>query len=289
MPHDHSSRPAHLHSFTALVKREVLEHRGAMIYFPVIIAATLIAIMFLASSSDFIHPMQIGTDFIEDDLLKILAKFIMSIFSVFSLLACLIIPLMLVSSLYSERQDRSILFWKSMPVSDMQTVLAKLLGLSIGSIAIANILAIIVSLALILRALIPMGQSDIFVPALMSFGQVLLVINSKFLLYLLYALPVYAWLLLASALSSTSPLILGIAVPVAVGAIIHYLLDWSYLKQFFMRLLGFWSIADYPSNPSNVNWAKFWHSFLEKDLWIGLLIALAFFFAAVLVRKNRSI
>src|SRR3546814_13401578 len=45
-------------------------------------------------------------------------------------------------ALYDERKDRSVLFWKSLPVSDAQTVLSK-----VGSaVVVAPVLAVIASL-----------------------------------------------------------------------------------------------------------------------------------------------
>jgi len=43
-----------------------------------------------------------------------------------SLFACIVVFFYLIDCLFTERRDRSILFWKSLPLSDTQTVLSKL-------------------------------------------------------------------------------------------------------------------------------------------------------------------
>ena len=46
-------------------------------------------------------------------------------------------------SLYDERKDRSVLFWKSLPVSDRDTVLSK----ALSALVVAPTLAIAVGIA----------------------------------------------------------------------------------------------------------------------------------------------
>src|SRR3546814_12295425 len=49
-------------------------------------------------------------------------------------------------ALYDERKDRSVLFWKSLPVSDAQTVLSKVAS----AVVVAPVLAVIASLVVMI-------------------------------------------------------------------------------------------------------------------------------------------
>ncbi|GAE49902.1 membrane protein [Xanthomonas arboricola pv. pruni str. MAFF 311562] len=51
-------------------------------------------------------------------------------------------------SLYDDRRDRSVLFWKSLPVSDVQTVLSKAAWALLLAPLIAIVIGVLVGLAL---------------------------------------------------------------------------------------------------------------------------------------------
>lgn len=125
-----------------------------------------------------------------------------------------------VDALYAERRDRSVLLWKSLPVSDVMTVLAKicvpvlLLPLTIW------VITVVVHLAMMLissAVLIANGQS-----ATIVWAQVRLVSNSLSLgyhlvaLHGLFAAPLYGWLLLMSAWAPRAPFIWAFLPPVGM-------------------------------------------------------------------------
>ena len=58
----------------------------------------------------------------------------------------------LLDALHGERKDRSVLFWKSMPVSDTTTVLSKLFTALVVSGAIVIVVTIVTQLAVLLLA-----------------------------------------------------------------------------------------------------------------------------------------
>src|SRR5437588_649033 len=106
-------------------------------------------------------------------------------------------------ALYGERRDRSILFWKSLPVSDLITVLSKL---SIP-IVILPLLSFAISLVtqflmLVLSSVILAG-SGVNIAALwtgVSFFRVSGVLLYHLLtVHGLYYAPIYGWLLMVSA------------------------------------------------------------------------------------------
>ena len=121
----------------------------------------------------------------------------------------------LLGTLFNDRKDRSILFWRSMPVSEWEEVLTKL-GVAL---VVAPLIFITISL---LTQLMVVGMSMLLVwrmemdPFQMVLGNIdfstLLVdqIGGWILTALLIA-PAYAWLLLASAAARRSPFMLTVA------------------------------------------------------------------------------
>jgi ABC-2 type transport system permease protein len=113
-------------------------------------------------------------------------------------------------ALYGERRDRSILFWKSLPVSDLVTVLAKaavpLVVLPVVALALSWIVVAVLtfagSLALLGRgaSAAPLWSAErLFeAPAIMAYGLAA---------HALWFAPIYAWLLLVSAWARRLPLL----------------------------------------------------------------------------------
>ena len=123
-------------------------------------------------------------------------------------------PLM---TLYNERKDRSILFWKSMPVSDFTTIMVKLACVTLVVPAIYFACVVFVHLSGLLvasisaqRASVPVWDT-LWAPShLMSLwfnGAGYLLMNS------IWFLPMYAWLFLVSAWARTVPLAWAAVVP----------------------------------------------------------------------------
>ncbi len=122
----------------ALVKREFWENKGAFRTTPLVIGGIYIVLclMFIITFSHFDNEFQ---------SLKELARFIarqdvvlrseimyaitISIIpSLFTLVLAFVVFFYLLGSLFDDRKDRSILFWKSLPASDTLTMASKLLS-----------------------------------------------------------------------------------------------------------------------------------------------------------------
>ena len=126
-----------------------------------------------------------------------------------------------VDALYGERRDRSVLLWKSLPVSDLETVLAKLcipvlvLPLICWALTVAlHVLMLLTSTAILAAH----GQGSALL-----WAQARLLPDTIGLLYHLVALhglavaPIYAWMLLVSAWAPRAPLAWAILPPAAIG------------------------------------------------------------------------
>ena len=194
-------------------------------------------------------------------------------------------------ALHGERRDRSILFWKSLPVSDVMTVLSKtsipLLILPVVTFLITVALQcvmLLVSGAVLLAG----GQS------LAKLGHLSLGMRWIILLYHLvvghglYYAPFYGWFLLVSAWARRGAFLWAVLPPMALGVLEKILFNTSHFASLVESRLGLGGqmssskatgvsamILDVPalSNPG---------------LWIGLLLTALFLFAAVQLRRRQG-
>lgn len=127
-------------------------------------------------------------------------------------------------ALYDDRKDRSILFWKSLPVSDLATVLSK----AVTALLVAPLLAIAASmvsmlgfLGLVCLAVMWLGGDPVsLVLAPASPLAVAGTLIGAVPVYALWALPTIGWLLLCSAVLPRVPFLLALLVPVLSGALL---------------------------------------------------------------------
>ncbi|PCJ37298.1 MAG: hypothetical protein COA93_00355 [Alphaproteobacteria bacterium] len=203
-------------------------------------------------------------------------------------------------SLYDERKDNSILFWKSMPVSDLQTVLAKLLNvmLVIPFVAIGFTFIFQIFL-LIVGSFSTLGTDYSAWDLLWSSSNLPLLVFSEvtyMVMYSLWALPVFAWFMLVSVIAKRSPLLLA-TIPVALVILFETLFFHSeYLARFIgMRLTGAHILQT--DNGFGQNFAILGintpleniQSAAKPEFWIGLGIAAALLYATILLRKRNSL
>lgn len=129
----------------------------------------------------------------------------------------------LLNTLYDDRRDRSILFWKSMPVSDAMTVLSKLVtGLWLVPLVYLSGVALLQLVGMLMLSLATMGTEismweTIWAPA--SIFSTWIQYLGILLFYSLWALPFFAWLIAVSAYAKSVPLVWAMGVPVALTII----------------------------------------------------------------------
>jgi ABC-2 type transport system permease protein len=209
-------------------------------------------------------------------------------------------------ALHGERRDRSILFWKSLPVSDLATVLSKasiplvlvpLISFVAAIIAQMAIFAIVLIVFPLLAAKgnlvwngVPVDSSTwhmIF--SGVPIGTLTLGMLYGLLATALWHAPIYAWLLLVGGWAKRMAFVWAVA-PVA-GLMIaeRIIFGTSRLESMFQnRLIGMVSIAF--GNMVNIRLPALTPGRFLTDpgLWIGLLVAALFLGAAVLLRRYRQ-
>ncbi|MCU0881828.1 MAG: hypothetical protein MUF14_04065 [Hyphomonadaceae bacterium] len=221
-----------------------------------------------------------------------------------ALLAMITLPFAMSSTLYEERKDRSILFWKSMPVSDLTAVGSRMISLPLGTLFWAFVAGFTLHVLLFLVGLtIVVGNG--FLPGLSlgmigALGQVWLVIGLAALIYLLWALPVYAWFLLVSAAAPKAPFIIAVA-PFVLIPLFGVLIDLpsGIMSDPLYRLIGAYVVAPLDRMDDVLDQGvmeeltallgALAQSFADWQLWAGVAVAAALVFAASEVRRRRTL
>jgi ABC-2 type transport system permease protein len=196
-------------------------------------------------------------------------------------------------ALHSERRDRSILFWKSLPVSDLTTVLSKasipLVVLPLLSFVIVVATVVIMQL---LSSLVLLGRG---VPAATP-GTPMLAQTGLMLLYhlitvhMLWYAPFYGWLLLVSAWARRAAFLWAVLPPVAIGGIEKIAFNTTH----FFDMLHYRFAGGGPEVGGSENFLDPMTHFTpgrflaSPGLWIGLLITAAFIAAAVRLRRRQG-
>ena len=329
--------PHATHKFKLLLKREFWEHKGGFLWAPVWAGAislllTLMALIVgevaarkaLASGKMqidgdvTINGLDLGvlTSKMDPDDLRKLADGID-----FSMLMSGVWPMVVLGfvvffyclgSLYDERKDRSVLFWKSLPLSDRDTVFSKAASallvaptLAVGA-AIACMFAfmLLVSAFVLLRDGHPIsllwGPGD----PLASAGLLLASIP----IYALWALPTVGWLMLCSSWSKSMPFLWAIMIPVFAGIFISW---FEVMNVFDLQSGWFWKnivarslLSVFPGTwvdvmdvgaiakgnaPSHAMVLKSTYAVLAtSQLWIGAAAGIAMLVAAVRMRRWRD-
>ena len=195
-------------------------------------------------------------------------------------------------ALYGERRDRSILFWKSLPVSDRATVLSKfsiplfvLPPIVFAIVTVTQVVMMIISTAV----LIPSGLAGT------TWANVNLLQQSAILLYgliviALWHAPIYGWALLVSGIARRATFLWAVLPPIAIGVFEKFTFNTSYFAAMLKSRLG---------GPGDTAFTFQAHRGLSVDqltplrflstpgLWIGLIVAAVFVAAAIRLRRYR--
>jgi ABC-2 type transport system permease protein len=199
-------------------------------------------------------------------------------------------------ALHGERRDRSILFWKSLPVSDLTTVLSKasipLLILPLLTFAITVVMQLIM---LLLSGLVLVG-SGLSVATLwthFSFFQM-----SLMLLYHLVAIhglwyaPIYGWLLLVSGWARRAAFLWAALPLLAIGIVEKIAFNTSHFGAMLgYRLSGGPEGAAFTAGGMSMDPLTQIHPgqfLISPGLWIGLAIAAAFLAATARLRRYQG-
>ena len=213
------------------------------------------------------------------------------------MLTCIIVSVFYcLDALHAERRDRSILFWKSLPVSDLTAVIAKV---SIP-LVVLPLLTFVIAVAmqwimLLLSSLILFGRGQ-SVAALWTklsfFRMWLLMLYHILTAHALWPLPIYCWLLLVSGWARRATFLWAALPLVAIAGVELIVFRTGHFAALVgSRLIGAAPAFDSPDNmfPSGPMTHITAGTFLSSPgLWIGLVVAAAFLAAAVRLRRYQA-
>ena len=200
-------------------------------------------------------------------------------------------------ALHGERRDRSILFWKSLPVSDLTTVLSKVTIPLVVLPLVAFAIVVCVQLIMVLETgvvLIFHGMSPATTWACVPFFQSWLVLLYGLVALALWHAPIYGWLLLVSGWARRATFLWAVLPLIAIDIFERITFGTSYFGSFMKhRLFGFAPHAfgfhgqGHPTIDSLSQLTP--GTYLSSPgLWLGLVFAAAFIAAAVRLRRYRG-
>ena len=220
----------------------------------------------------------------------------------------------LLDSLYGERKDYSILFWKSLPLSDTMIVLSKLAvaAILIPVISLVTImLAQVMTLALQSYTVADMTGSASWLwqqAGLVDFWQAHLILLAEQSIWLF---PVMGWLLLCSVWSRRSPFIPAIIIPLLLifvdsgfrldTNISEILLERGPLGLFSnVGIDGLKELQSHGSISVNADATDWWQAIVEHGfagfvdfltrtkVWLGFIIGLVMVGLTIWLRRRQG-
>lgn len=197
----------------------------------------------------------------------------------------------LLGSLYQDRKDRSILFWKSLPVSEWQEVLCKLAVASVLTPLAFLAASILTQLFYILLAMLLVWRLDAG-PVSLVLGNIQFVplfLNQigGLLVWTMFTLPLYAWLLVASAGARRSPFMWAAAVPIGLIFVEKVFIGSNYLASSISRHIPHWHGGSDAGSMGMYAYGPVWSSIDYPGMVLGLVVAAGMVSLAVWLRRHR--
>ncbi len=276
------------------VRRELWENRS--IYIAPLVATAVMLFGFLISLIGLPHRMRAALALDPSKQRAALAMPYDMAAGLIMLTALIVGVFYCLDALHGERRDRSILFWKSLPVSDLTTVLSKasiplvVLPLLAFSITVAT------QLIMLLLSTAVLSASGVNVATLwtqLSFFQMSLGLFYHLLtVHVLWHAPIYAWLLLVSAWARRAAFLWAALPLLAIGVVEKIAFNTSYLAALLENRLSGGGVEAITA-PGTLAMDPMTHltpgNFLiSPGLWIGMIVAAAFLAAAVRLRRYRD-
>ena len=279
------------------VRRELWENRS--IYIAPMVVAGLVLLGVLIGTGHILKALR-GMDALTP------AKQIVTAVTPYSLAASVILLASFIVGLFycfgalnSERQDRSILFWKSMPVSDLLTVLSKASIPLVVLPAIAFTVALATQLVMLIVSTIVLLANGISPAKLwtpLPMFSITVVMAYGVVVHALWFAPIYAWVLLVSAWAKRAVFLWAVLPFVAFNVVEFIALGTSWFGTVMRyRVLG--ATAEAFTVGAGVGNGVFITQISQLDpvkflstpnLWLGLGFAVACLTFAVRLRRFRE-
>lgn len=317
-----------MNTFITLLKREYWENRAGFLWTPIIVAAVFLVLtlgaLVLGSFGDSggltfnnIKFSAVLSNLGPEELADLglgLDRTLAAVWALLQVALYFVVLFYLLAALFDERRDRSVLFWKSLPVSDTRTVLAKaatallVAPLMAWAVSVAAGLVFLVGLSAYVLAFDLSPMTAVWGPGapVEVFAATLLSVP----LSAVWALPMVGWMLLCSAFVANRPFWWAIGVPALTGLMLTWLGVLNvfrgaaefYWPQLFLRLVagvvpGSWMWFDSQASidfdvPKDGAWSLLvqsaWALMANPSTWIGVVAGAILIWAAIMARRRRS-
>ena len=303
-----------IQSQLALLQRELWEHRA--IYVAPIVIAVLMTLGALTGqvSVNGIQHVDVGivgaSNLPENARAAVISGIMIGLSTTFVFAMWILTIFYALDSLYAERKDRSILFWRSIPVTDSETVISKLLTAALVIPLVSFALVVITHLAVFLIGSVWVGVRG-GNPWHLIWSSAPFFDNWTATLIFMLTLPLWlspfiGWFLFVSAYAKRSPFLTAF-LPLAILPLLEKMVFDTevFAEAFFVRsvkmplfidlqtmerlfeeeehfamladaelsLLGLMDIGGFLANPG---------------LWLGIVVCGLFTAAAIYVRRYRD-
>ena len=239
----------------ALIRREYWENKGAFRTTPLVIGGIYIAFLLMSIfttthiDSDlytFREAVRVMGEQPEALRGSIMYQGMLGSSVLFTVVMSFVVFFYLLGSLYDDRKDRSILFWKSLPASDTLTIASKLITAMVLAPLTFLIVMILTHIIMALIGSLMVLSADanpwtLFLSVVNPFKAWAMIAASWFA-QSIWALPVYGWLLLVSAFAPRVPLLFATLPPLVFAILqtwIEFLRTFT-LKNNIVGVIGNW-------------------------------------------------
>ena len=297
-------------SLKAMIRRELQEHKWGFVYLPWIVAAFMSLVVVLVylgltevttvdfnfsteiySNPDVIKAMQESTvdqrrEAIRASLLVLGSPLVIALG--FALLAFSL------STFFDERKDKSIIFWRSLPVSDTYTVFSKLLVATVVAPLLVIPALLFLHLVSVTAGSVFLAASDLFPftwawKAYPWFDWIRVIFSLW--VQTLWLLPVLTWIMLAGAYSR-KPVVAAILPPVVIVLVEGVALSSNLFFNLLLERLQPWSRASsFPKEYENLAVSEMSDIpllFVMSEFWIGILISAIFIYLTIYFRSKSD-
>jgi len=298
----------------SLLRRELWEHKAVYVVPVVVAVVTLLTSWTSQVTIGELEHLDIGiisAGNMPENVRSAALSFTMVGLSVSFIIAMWILTIFYaLDALYAERKDRSILFWRSIPVTDTETVISKLLTAMVTIPLITFAVIVVTHLLVLLSVTVQIGVRggspwEIIWKAA-PFADTWAATIVLLLTLPLWLSPFVGWFLFVSAFTKRSPLLVA-AMPIILLPMFERLFFDSKLlaEAFFLRSIKFPLFAGVDNMDlifqEGEDFAKLAEAELSifglldlgnflasPQLWLGIVVCGLFTAAAIYVRRYRD-
>jgi ABC-2 type transport system permease protein len=297
-----------MNRFLWLIRREVWEHKAIWVAPAIVIGCLVLLVL---TGNVHLGPIGEGGDAsalaaIPPDLQR---KLLVVVYAGLALVVFMVMGIVVffyaIDSLYADRRDRSVLFWKSLPLSDLETVLSKF------AVAILVIPLVALAASVVAQLVIAAGGSArlsmsglpgglMWEPRAMLGGFTVSLLWC--LTAMLWYAPIVGYLMLASAWAPRGPFLWAVLPPVGLWILERVVVGSEYVGDFITgRLFGLYRLLGERSG-GEVNRpdgdleaigsvdlvGSLREFYAAPDLWLGVGAAALLLAGAMWVRRYRD-